>query len=137
MGIGPSGDHGDTADAADNLPLGRPDQVAGRGVTVVGVGGDDDAFEAAPPAEPDRYLRETLDPLALATYHDLLLNPDPKVRRQAASDIVEMTGRKGRPGASLGGLHFNLAPDRATKLIEGLSKVFGSVGRADGEVIDV
>jgi len=85
------------------------------------------------PEETDRYLTEVLEPSALQTYRDLLCDPDPKVRRQAASDIMEMQGRKGKVQQNLGGITFNLAPERAQKLIEGLSKVF----QRPSEVIDV
>lgn len=107
-----------------NLPLGGSYPMDGR------LGGHDDE---ALPEDADRYLKEVLEPSALQTYRDLLLDPDPKVRRQAASDIMEMRGMKGKVAPNLGGITFNLAPERAQRLIEGLSKVF----QKPVEVIDV
>lgn len=96
-----------------------------RGSNPVGGGREEESEggEVAP-TDTQNYLQHVLEPSALQTYRDLLLDPDPKVRRQAASDIMEMRGVKGKVGPNLGGITFNLAPDRAQKLLEGLSKVF-------------
>jgi hypothetical protein len=108
------GSHGATLPPLD-LPLRRPYPMDG---------GHELGSDEAEPSDPDRFLEEVLEPQALQTYRDLLLDPDPKVRRQAASDVMEMRGKKGKVAPNLGGITFNLAPERAQKLIEGLAKVF-------------
>lgn len=127
------GENGGLVDVSTlNLPLGRPHPLVGGGVNPP-LGRPTYPADEATPEEATRYLEEVLEPAALQTYRDLLLDPDPKVRRQAASDVMEMRGMKGKVAPNLGGITFNLAPDRATKLIEGLSKVF----QKPVEVVDV
>ena len=88
----------------------------------------------ATPADGDRYVAEILDPLSLQTYQALLFDPDAKVRRQAAADVQELVGRKGKQGANVGGITLNLAPEKMKSLVGGLAKVL--VGRKE-DVIDV
>jgi hypothetical protein len=132
-GVGVSGESGGFDNGAtyhaDDLPVGGSHPlVGGRRPPTMGLPPDEPL-----PVETDRYLKEVLEPSALQTYRDLLLDPDPKVRRQAASDIMEMQGRKGKVAPNLGGLTFQLAPERMDRLIGGLSKVF----QKPKDVVDV
>jgi hypothetical protein len=103
------------------------------------LGGPLDVAGGAPPALPsasegDRYIKEVLDPLSLSVYEGLLVDPDAKVRRQAAADVQELVGRKGKVGPNVGGITLNLAPEKMKSLVGGLAKVL--VGRKE-DVIDV
>lgn len=88
------------------------------------------------PSEGARYVAEVLDPLALSTYQTLLTDPDPKIRRAAASDVQELVGRKGKSGPSVGGITFNLTQEKMNGLVGGLAKVLTG-RRAEQEVVDV
>ena len=77
------------------------------------------------PEQVREKVGERLLKLSIETYESLLLDPDPKIRRETAKDVFEILGTKSK-GRESGGHTTNIAlfpPEYMAKVASGLKKI--------------